>query len=128
MIRQLVEWVGALHPLAGIALVAWALWFAAMLSVWTWAAVLTSLVLTSAQWGWSSDAALDGAVVVALVGYVVDCLLDPRADCWWCRGASKRRNARRFFHLCWVCKGSGQRKRWGSQVLARHRPDATDVT
>lgn len=127
MIAAAVDWVVALGPYAVIAVGAWALWVATLLSMWTYGAgVFAALVVTS--WGWTGSLVVDAVAFALLVGYVVDCMIDPRADCWFCGGAPKRRNARKYFHLCLVCKGSGQRKRWGSKVLARHRESAGDVT
>lgn len=127
MVLAGVQWLSAMSPLAVMVAVVWAVWFVALQSIWTAGTVLAAYLVAS-SWGWSGGQTLDLCVGVLLTGYVIDCLLDPRADCWWCHGSPKRRNDRGFFHLCWICKGSGQRKRWGSQVLGRHRPAGSDVT
>lgn len=105
---------------------AWALWVATLLSWWTYAGAVAAGVAAGSLWG--TPTGVDIAAGALLVGYVIDCMIDPRADCWFCRGSAKRRNDRSYFHLCWVCNGSGQRKRWGSKALRRHRASATDIT
>lgn len=109
----------ALPSLVLVAVVVWAVWAVALLSVWTWLAAAVAGSLVMAKWGWSSSAGLDVAAVTLLFGYGADCFLDPRADCWWCRGTPKRRNERRYFHFCLVCGGKGHRRRIGSRLLGR---------
>lgn len=127
MLLEVARWLFATYPAAALTVAVWAIWFCSLQSWWTALAVLAAAVGAQSI-GWGLGGSVDAAAGALVVGYVVDCLLDPRADCWWCHGSSKRRNDRDYFHLCFICGGSGQRKRWGSQVLARHRPEGSDVT
>lgn len=124
IVSSIVQGIVALGPLAVLAAVAWLIWAIAGLSIYTIAGSIGAAMFASSQWGWTGMAALDAAAIAALVGYALDCAFDPRSDCWWCKGTPKRRNARRFFHMCLICGGSGQRKRWGSKLYARHRAHA----
>lgn len=126
VIQQAIAWINDLGPLATLVFWAWLIWAVLGLSPYTWVAAGAAGLWTLSQWNWTGSAAADAAGLVAVAGYVVDCFIDPRADCWWCKGKSKRRNARGFFHFCLICAGSGHRHRLGAKAYARHRESRSE--
>jgi hypothetical protein len=105
--------LGVIPPWAVAAVIAFGCFVVYKMGPWTWTGGVAGM-LGGAYLKWPTPAVAALAVLGGLLFYLVDCLKDPYADCWYCGGSPKRRNRQRNFHNCPVCGGKGKRLRVGA--------------
>lgn len=115
----ILDAIASLPP--GLAFVAYLLPVVVFVAWGPWAWVLGGVAgAWAATWG-GTDALLIVGALVGAVAYALNCLWNPMADCWWCKGNAKRRDKKRHFHWCFFCGGNGRRTRLGAYAWPKHR-------